>query len=95
MDKLKKFFNKLQVDSTNVVFVQEQLNDKLLKKLKNSKYEKNKEFVNRFNLLKYKKLILTIKMTSTQFQLRLNTFKKAMILIALLYIVFMHPWVCS
>ena len=30
-------------------------------------------------------------MTSTQFQLKLNTFKKAMVLIALLYIVFMHP----
>ena len=83
------------MDSTNVVFVQEQLNNKLLKKLKNSKYEKNKEFVNRFNLLEYKKLILTIKMTSTQFQLRLNAFKKAMILMALLCIVFMHPWVCS
>ena len=49
MDKLKKLFNKLQVDSKNVVFIQEQLNDKLLKKLKNSKYE------NRFNLLEDKK----------------------------------------
>ena len=49
MDKLKKLFNKLRVDSKSVVFIQEQLNDKLLKKLKNSKYE------NRFNLLEDKK----------------------------------------
>ena len=55
MDKLKKLFNKVQVDSKSVVFIQEQLNDKLLKKLKNSKYEKDKEFVNRFNLLEDKK----------------------------------------
>ena len=74
MDKVKKLFNKLRVDSKSVVFIQEQLNDKLLKKLKNSKYEKDKEFVNRFNLLEDKKLISTkIKMTSTQFQLKLNT----------------------
>ena len=43
------------MDSISEVFIQEQLNDKLLKKLKNSKYEKDKEFVNRFNLLKDKK----------------------------------------
>ena len=55
MDKLKKLFNKLQVDSKSVVFIQEQLNNKLLKKLKNSKYEKDTEFVNRFNLLEDKK----------------------------------------
>ena len=54
MDKLKKLFNKLQVDSKSVAFIQEQLNDKLLKKLKNSKYEKDKEFGNRFNLLEDK-----------------------------------------
>ena len=54
MDKVKKLFNKLRVDSKSVVFIQEQLNDKLLKKLKNSKYEKDKEFVNRFNLLEDK-----------------------------------------
>ena len=55
MDKLKKVFNKPQVDSKSVVFIQEQLNDKLLKKLKNSEHEKGKEFVNRFNLLEDKK----------------------------------------
>ena len=42
------------MDSKSVVFIQEQLNDKLLKKLKNSKYEKDKDFVNRFNLLEDK-----------------------------------------
>ena len=40
--------------SKSVVFIQEQLNDKLLKKLKNLKYEKDKEFVNRFNVLEDK-----------------------------------------
>ena len=43
------------MDRKSVVFVQEQLNDKLLKKLKNSKYEKDKEFVNSFNFLEDKK----------------------------------------
>ena len=56
MDEVKKLFNKFHVDSKSVVFIQEQLNDKLLKKLKNSKYEKDKEFVNRFNLLEDKKI---------------------------------------
>ena len=55
MGKLKKLFNKFQTDSKSVVFIQDQLNDKLLKKLKNSKYEKDKQFVNRFNLLEDKK----------------------------------------
>ena len=98
MGKVKKLFNKLQIDSKSVLFNQEQLNDKLLKKLKNSKYEKDKEFVNRFNLLEDKKKLIStiIKRTSTQFQLKLNTFKKAMILIALLDIVFMHSLIfCS
>ena len=51
MDKLKKLFNILQLDSKSTLFVQDQLNDKLLKKLKKSKYIKDKEFVNSFNLL--------------------------------------------
>ena len=61
MNKLKKLFNKLQVDSKTVVFVQEQINDKLLKKLKNSKYKKDKEFVNSFNYLVDKKTDLNKK----------------------------------
>ena len=51
MDNVKKLFNKLQTDSKSVLFVQEQLNNKLLKRLKKSKYIKDKEFVNSFNLL--------------------------------------------
>ena len=80
MDKLTKLFNKLQVDSKSVVFVQEQLNDKLLKKLKNSKYEKDKEFANSFNLFVDKKTDFNKNiMVDILFQLRLNTFKKLII----------------
>ena len=49
MDKIKKLFNKFQIDSKSVLFRQEQLNEKLLKKLNKSKDEKDKEFVNIFN----------------------------------------------
>ena len=49
MDKVKNLFNKLQADSKSVLFIQEEINDKLLKKLKKSKYEKGNEFVNSFN----------------------------------------------
>ena len=55
MGELKRLFNRLQVDSKSVLFVQEQINDKLLKKLKKSKYKKDKEFVNNFNYLVDKK----------------------------------------
>ena len=55
MDELKKLFNTLQIDSKSVLFVQDQINDKLLKKLKKSKNKKDKEFVNSFNLLVDKK----------------------------------------
>ena len=51
MDKVKKLFNMLQLDSKSVLFFQEEINDKLLKKLKKSRYEKYKEFVNSFNYL--------------------------------------------
>ena len=51
MDKVKRLFDKLQMDSKSVLFIQEEINDKLFKKLKNSKYKKEKEFVNSFNLL--------------------------------------------
>ena len=56
MEKIKKLFNKLQIDIKSVLFTQEQLNEKLLKKLNESKYEKGKEFVNIFNSLDDKKL---------------------------------------
>ena len=51
MDKVKILINKLQTDSKSVLFIQEEINDKLFKKLKNSKYKKDKKFVNSFNLL--------------------------------------------
>ena len=51
MEKLKKLFNKLQLDSKSALFTIEQLNEKTLKKLKKSSYVKDKEFVNIFNFL--------------------------------------------
>ena len=39
------------MDSKSALFIQDQLNDKLLNKLNKSKYIKDKEFVNSFNLL--------------------------------------------
>ena len=56
MEKIKQLFNKLQIDGKSVLFMQEQLNEKLLKKLNKSKYEKDKEFVNIFISLDDKKL---------------------------------------
>ena len=55
MDELKKLFNRLQTHSKSMLFIQDKLNDNLLKKLKNSKYKKDKEFTNRFDLLVDKK----------------------------------------
>ena len=43
MEKIKKLFNKLQLDSKSILFTVEQLNDKILKKLKKLLYEKDKE----------------------------------------------------
>ena len=54
MGKLEKLFNSLQTDSKSVLFTEEKLNDKLLKRLKKSTYKKDKEFVNDFNLLENK-----------------------------------------
>ena len=48
MEKIKKLFNKLQIDSKSVLFTQEQFNEKFLKKPNKSKHEKDKEFVNIF-----------------------------------------------
>ena len=55
MGKVKRLLNKLQTDSKSVLFIQEEINDKLLKKLEKSKYKKDKEFVNSFKLLVDKK----------------------------------------
>ena len=54
MDKIKKLFNKLQKDSKSVLFTIEQVNEKVLKKLKKSLYVKDKEFFNLFSLLENK-----------------------------------------
>ena len=54
MGNLKKLFTKLQTDRKSVLFTEEKLNDKLLQKLKKSNYNKDKEFVNTFNLLENK-----------------------------------------
>ena len=54
MDKVKKLFNKLQIDSKSVLFTIEQLNEKMSKKLKRSLHVKNKEFFNLFSLLENK-----------------------------------------
>ena len=43
MDKLKKYFNNLQLDSKSTLFVQDQLNDKLLKKRKKIKIYKRQK----------------------------------------------------
>ena len=61
MDELRKIFNRLEVDSKSVLFIQDQINDKLLKKLKKSKYKKDKEFVNSFHLSVDKKTDLNKK----------------------------------
>ena len=54
MDKLKKLFNSPQIDSKSELFTEEKLNDKLLKRVKKSTYQKDKEFVKDFNLLENK-----------------------------------------
>ena len=46
MTELKKLFKKLQTDAKSVLFTEETINDKILKKLKKSRYNKDTEFVN-------------------------------------------------
>ena len=47
MNELKKLFKSLQTDAKSVLFTEENINNKLLKKKKNqnSKYEKDIEYV--------------------------------------------------
>ena len=54
MEKLKKLFNKLQIDSKSMLFTVEQLNQKGLNKIKRTSYVKDKEFFNLFLLLENK-----------------------------------------
>ena len=46
MIELKKLFKKLQTDAKSVLFTEETINDKILKKLKKSRYNKDIESVN-------------------------------------------------
>ena len=48
MIELKKLLKKLQTDAESVLFTEEKINDKVLKKLKKSKYNKDIEFTNLF-----------------------------------------------
>ena len=48
MNELKKLFKKLQTDAKSILFSEEIINDKVLKKLKKSKYNKDIEFTNLF-----------------------------------------------
>ena len=45
----KKLCRRLQTDAKHVLFTEENINDKLLKKTKNSNYEKDIEFVKLFD----------------------------------------------
>ena len=48
MTELKKVFRILQTDAKRVLFTEETINKKVLKKLKKSKYVREKDFVNSF-----------------------------------------------
>ena len=48
MIELKRLFKKLQIDAKSVLFMEKTINDKVLKKLKKSKYNKDIELVNLF-----------------------------------------------
>ena len=47
--KLKTLFRNLQRDAKSVLFTEEKINEKLFKKLKKSKYDKDINFVNLFD----------------------------------------------
>ena len=49
MNELKKLFRRLQTDAKSVLFTEENMNDKLLKKIKKSRYEKDIEFFKLFD----------------------------------------------
>ena len=67
MNELKKLFKRLQTGAKNVLFTEENINDRLLKKIKMSKYEKDIEFVKLFdrniNFLGGEKKLIPIKTT--------------------------------
>ena len=49
MSNLKKLFKNLQADSKSILFIEEKINYRLLKKLTKSMSETDKKFVNLFN----------------------------------------------
>ena len=48
MIELKKLVKELQTDAKSVLFTEQKINDKVLEKLKKSKYGKDIQFVNLF-----------------------------------------------
>ena len=67
MNGLKKLFRRLQTDANSALFTEENINDKLLKKINNSRCEKDIEFVKLFernvNYLEDEKSCVSIKTT--------------------------------
>ena len=67
MNGLKKLFRRLQTDANSALFTEENINDKLLKKIKKSRCEKDIEFVKLFernvNYLEDEKSCVPIKTT--------------------------------
>ena len=49
MSNLKRLFKNLQTDSKSILFIEEKINDRLLKKLTKSMNETDKKLVNLFN----------------------------------------------
>ena len=68
--KLKTLFRNLQTDAQSILFTEEKINEKLLKKLKKSKYDKDINFVHLFdgnvNINDDEKKSTSIKMTFVQ-----------------------------
>ena len=67
MNGLKKLFRRLQTDANSALFTEENINDKLLKKINKSRCEKDIEFVKLFernvNYLEDEKSCVSIKTT--------------------------------
>ena len=68
--KLKTLLRNLQTDAKSILFTEEKINEKLLKKLKKSKYDKDINFVHLFdgnvNINDDEKKSTSIKMTFVQ-----------------------------
>ena len=67
MNGLKKLFRRLQTDANSALFTEENINDKLLKKINKSRCENDIEFVKLFernvNYLEDEKSFVSIKTT--------------------------------